>query len=562
MLRRLLAFVLLLVPTIAQSQTTPNPNVLPQPKPETCVVSGTVIRQVDSAPLKGANVQLVSNEGRDHTIAAKTAVDGRFELRNVPPGQYHLMVSRNGYFTVEYGQKKPGDPGATLSLRPGQKVTDLFFKLGRAGVITGHVFDEDGEPMPRTVVMAMRMVYANGHKELRPEAQSNSNDLGEFRLYGLSPGRYYVSADSPHWEHVVGEREFSAADKSSGDKGYTKMYYPTTTDPGRASVIVVKEGDEIPSIDFLMKEVSVYRIRGKLVSQIPKVSVRQAMVQAFPRNQQNYWMHFGLQNTVGPDGSFEIPEAAPGEYTLIAGLFDEGKSYSTQQDIDITGSDVDGLLLSIGPGITIPGRLLWDGAPGLSPNQQLSLLLDSESAKFWYGANSRVDENNQFALKEVPEGLFNVHVMGVTKDCYIKEVRYGDSTLPDTALRVSKGGSGSLDITISSRGAHISGTVLSEETLPVAGVWVVAVPEESRRKMERFYKAERSDQNGQFDLRGLAPGRYKLFSWDSVEEGAWQDSDFLKEFETKGESVEVQDADLKRTELKLLHSAETATKTD
>jgi hypothetical protein len=565
MLREISAFTLLLLPLLsAPAQTTPTASAQQQPKEDTCVISGMVVRKDDSAPLKGAIVELLQTEDREHTIAAKTAVDGRFELKNVPAGQYHLTVSRNGYFRVEYGQKKPTDPGATFNLRPGQKVSDLLFKLGRAGVITGHVYDEDGEPMPHAQVIATRMVYENGRKELRPQTNSESNDLGEFRLYDLSPGRYYISAENPHWTHVVGEREFSGSDKSSGDKGYAKMYYPSATDPGRASLIVVKEGEEIPSIDFLMKEVSVYRIRGKLVSQIPKVNVRQSWVQLLPRNEANPWMYFGSQATTRPNGSFEIPEVFPGEYTVIARLFDEGKSYSTQQDVDVTVSDVDGLVVTIGPGVSISGRVLWDGTPGLLEDQQSSVLLNSASAKFWYGygAHSRVEENSQFTLKEVPEGLFTVNVMGISKDCYIKEVRYGDSKLPDTELRVSNGAAGYLELTISSRGAHIAGTVLSDENLPVPGVWVVAIPEEGKRKIERLYKSELSDQNGQFDLRGLAPGRYKLFSWDSVEQGAWQDPDFLKEFETKGESVEVQDADLKRTELKLLHSNETATKTD
>jgi len=318
----------------------------------------------------------------------------------------------------------------------------------------------------------------------------------------------------------------------------------------------VKEGEEIPSIDFLMKEASVYRIRGKLVSLIPKVNVRQSWVQVLPRNQENYSMYFGPQNSVRADGTFEIPEVAPGEYTITARLFDEGKSYSTQQDIDISASDIDGLLLSIGPGITIPGRILWDGTPGLAADQEFSVFLQSDTSRFWYGAGARVEENNQFMLKEVPDGVFKVNVSGVSKDCYIKEVRYGDSSLPDTELRLSKGGGGNLEITVSSRGAHIAGTVLSDENLPVPGVWVVAVPEEGKRKIERLYKSELSDQNGQFELRGLAPGRYKLFSWDSVEQGAWQDLDFLKEFEAKGELVEVQDGDAKQSELKLLHSNE------
>jgi len=123
---------------------------------QTSTVSGIVIRSLDSAPLKNATVQLANDSDREHHIATKTTMDGHFLLQNVPAGQYKLKVARNGYVDQELGQKKPGDPGATFTLRPGQQIADLVFKLGRAGVITGKVFDEDGEPMAGVLVTAMR----------------------------------------------------------------------------------------------------------------------------------------------------------------------------------------------------------------------------------------------------------------------------------------------------------------------------------------------------------------------------------------------------------------------
>jgi len=84
---------------------------------ETCTVSGMVVAKADGTPLKRATVQLWATSGREqHTIATKSGIDGRFLLKNVPAGNYHLKVSRNGYFDVEYGQKKPSDPAAILNL--------------------------------------------------------------------------------------------------------------------------------------------------------------------------------------------------------------------------------------------------------------------------------------------------------------------------------------------------------------------------------------------------------------------------------------------------------------
>ena len=126
------------------------------------------------------------------------------------------------------------------------------------------------------------------------------------------------------------------------------------------------------------------------------------------------------------------------------------------------------------------------------------------------------------------------------------------------SFRVMKGSAGPLEITVSSLGARIEGTVTNEESLPVAGVWVVAVPEEARRKQHYLFKSITTDQYGHFDLRGLAPGKYNLFSWDGVEQGEWEDADFLKDSEEKGATVDLKGSDTKAIELKLIQMKNTA----
>ena len=113
MRRTFLAFPLsLFSAAVVLAQTSPNPasNAKANAGEETCVVSGIVIRGLDSAPLKNATVQLVSGEDREHTIATRTTADGHFELRNIPSGRYRLKVSRDGYVEQEFGQKKPHRP--------------------------------------------------------------------------------------------------------------------------------------------------------------------------------------------------------------------------------------------------------------------------------------------------------------------------------------------------------------------------------------------------------------------------------------------------------------------
>jgi Carboxypeptidase regulatory-like domain len=296
-----------------------------------------VVAKADGTPLKGATVHLWTTSEHDRTIAAKSGVDGRFLLKNVPAGNYHLRVSRNGYFDVEFGQKKPSDPGAIINLQRGQNMPDLVFKMGRAGVISGRVFDEDGEPVAKVMIEALRNSYKQGHRELTLVTQEQSNDLGEFRLYGLLPGHYFVSAEQPSWNHVVGgsgkqRQRKRLCESLLPERAGSRKSFESDGERGRGS-----------SLDrFWMKEVAVYRIRGKVLNLVTKHGTRNITVLVSPRKHEMDFWGFGANNLVKADGSFEMPEIAPGEYSVTAMLFEDGKMYSVQQDVDVVASDVDG----------------------------------------------------------------------------------------------------------------------------------------------------------------------------------------------------------------------------
>jgi hypothetical protein len=432
--------------------------------------------------------------------------------------------------------------------------------MGRAGVISGRIFDEDGEPMANVMVNALKYSYREGHRELTLVTEAQSNDLGEFRLFGLAPGRYFVSAAQMEWNQVVGEKEFSGAGNAN-EKGFAKVYYPSALEPDKASPLTVKEGEQIPSIDFLMKQIQVYRIRGRVTNLVSKRATRGMQVLVLPRKQETDYFGFGMNNLVKADGSFELAEVTPGEYTVVAMFFDEGKLYSTQQDVDVTAADVDGMVLSVNTGVTIPGRINWEGKPSPGKDDGMVWLRSTQTMFGIGGSQARMEDGWQFTLKGVPDGTFRVHVNGLSEDCYIKEVRFGETVLPDIELRV-RGAAANLEITVSSQGAHVQGQVLNQDDLPVAGAWVAVVPEEEKRKFLRLHKSGLTDQYGHFEIRGLAPGKYKVFSWEGIEKQAWEDPDFLKEYEDKGKDIEVVDSDQKSLELKSLSTQDSQTKTE
>ncbi len=520
-------------------------------KQETCQVSGIVLKLADGTPLKGATVLLENGEDREHTIATKTPADGHFILKNVPAGRYKLIVSRNGYVQKEYGQRRPSDAGAALALSPGQIKADITIKLIPSAVISGRIFDDDGEPVPNASVTASRETYHEGRRTLAAFTQGMTDDWGAFRLFGLPPGRYFVSAAEPQWGQVAGDKEFSGeAGQAGGEQGYAKTYYPGTPDISRAAAINVKEGDEIPGTDIALKQVTVHRVRGRVLNQVTHKQAQGVELFLVPRTKRQEWDFGGQAQVKKADGSFEITNVVPGPYSLIAYWLDptESKSHLAAQKIDVGESDLEGVQLTVGTGATIQGRVVWDGKPSLE-GDELSITSSGLESMFLPGGIARVESNQQFTLRDLMEGDVRLQVSGVSKDCYVKQITFGQTLIKDDVISVAKGVNPALEITVSSRGPRVQGSVADKDGLPAAGVWVVAVPDEARRTTLRLFKSQTTDQYGNFDLHGLATGEYKLFAWEGVENNAWEDEDFLKPFEQQGAKLELRDEDSTKVNL-------------
>jgi len=546
-MKRLLApLCLLLLSASTPCQTPKNPETR---KEDLCKISGSVVKLAGDEPLRKAQVQLRSEEERPRTISTVTNAGGLFILRGIEPGRYRLTVGRNGFVAQAYGQRKPTDPGAVLTLRPGQEIKDLLFRLIPSAVIAGRILDEDGEPLPSVNVSALHQVYHEGKLTLATSTAVASNDLGEYRLFGLPPGRYLITAVYTQWNRFgVGEDSDAA---ETQEEGYAKMYYPGTPDAGRAMPLAIKAGEEVPSIDILMRKVRVYHVRGHVYNLLTKKAAMDANVFLVARGRNLEWEFDNQQSTAQKkDGSFDISEVRPGSYVVAAYWFDEGKPMVARVPVDVGNADVDGVSLTLGSGVNIPGRIIWDGQPSLEENELNVVPMAADIGRnFWGIGGARVDATNSFVIKDLGDGIYFAELRGLSKDCYVKEVRYGSSSALDDGFTVARGTPASLEITISSRGATIQGSVADEDGLPAAGVQVVIVPELSRRSLHRLYKSVTTDQYGHFKIRGIAPGDYSLFSWEEVESGAWEDPEFIKPFEAKGEKISVQDADQKTMNL-------------
>lgn len=540
--------------TFAQSNpSTPSASANPaaNAKELDCTIAGSVIALAASVPIRNALVTLHDSDDRTRTpVTIKSDAGGKFRFNGIVAGHYSLTVARHGYVTQEYGQRTSDGPGATLTLTPGQEMKDLLFRLVPSATIAGHIQDEDGEPIAWAHVTALRSVYQKGKRTLVNETTIPTNDLGEYRLFSLRPGRYFISAYyHPGASH---NDEWDSADVADTLKeNYVLTYYPGTYDSSKAQSITVKSGEEIPSVDFAMRPTAVYRVKGRVINNIPNVKNKDSiMVFLQPRGgvTQLNSITLGANNTVKKDGTFNLPPVPPGSYAVTAEYFDGDKLHSVSTNIEIANADVESIQLVISKGSAVPGHVHWEGRPSLNGDDDLLVLGRGENLSQFGNAYARVEPDGSFLWTEIPDGTARVTVTGLGQNAYVKAVDYDGVNVLDQGFTPHAGSNAAIEITLSSRSSHLQGAVVDADGLPAVGVWVVLVPD-TRRDRHDLYKSVHTDQHGQFKVDSITPGDYLLLSWDEVEDGAWEDPDFLKPFEQKAEKVSVQEGDTKTENL-------------
>jgi hypothetical protein len=91
----------------------------------------------------------------------------------------------------------------------------------------------------------------------------------------------------------------------------------------------------------------------------------------------------------------------------------------------------------------------------------------------------------------------------------------------------------------SSNTGTVNGAVSGKDDLPAPGAIVVLVPDAGSRQKPDQYKTSTTDQYGHFKILGVPPGHYQAFAWEKVDEGAYDDPDFLKPLASMAEPFDI-----------------------
>jgi hypothetical protein len=366
----------LLVVPLVQAQSSADLKTNGPDKTEKCSVAGTVVRKSTNEPIHFARVTLDSDAEGQKKLRAVTDADGKFSFKDVAPAEYHLAVTRNGYVNEYYGARGPMDPGLPLTLTPGKHMDDLIFRMTATGIIAGLVRDANGEPLPGAQVTALLTAYAGGKRTLVPASVVEANDLGEYRLYNLTPGKYLLSAGYESNSRV--NRAFTSLFGSHEEREeLVTTYFPGTTDPAQASAISVDPGAELHSMDFSLQSSSLFHIRGSIAGLSRGTSGFAGAVMLRKGTSRLTALMPEKNTPINPkDGTFDLEEVSPGSYDLIAFEMAENTARMTHKPVEVRGADVDGVQLVFEPSVTIKGHLRWDVKPAADVKLTVSLLSD------------------------------------------------------------------------------------------------------------------------------------------------------------------------------------------
>jgi len=517
-----LLFFLVIAPLNAQQEAATKPQ-------DKCLIEGVVMSATDGQPLKRAIViaQRIAPNEIPHN--ARTDATGRFSFSDLTPGEYNMWVNRNGYLAMGYGQATPNGPGKTLTLKPGEQNRDVMFHLVPMGSITGHVYDEDQDPMSGVSVQVLQATYVNGHRRMNQMMGSGTDDAGQYRLAQLAPGKYYLSATYTESFPIDGERQ-----------GYIPVYYPNSDDLNNAVPIEIHPGDQITDIDFRIIPVPAVTIRGQVLN-VAGRGFRQGVNIALMR-QGAGGTYFQGNAFVNPQqGTFELRDVPPGSYVLTAGQWDHGRQYSGRQILAVGNGDINGVTLALGPGSEVTGRIHVEAdPPGDKLNfSNMQVYLEPRDDMQNGVPPGQMDKAGSFTVKNVPDGSYNINLAPLPPDFYLKAARLGSTDVLESGLTCDQANSpAALDLVISGDGGHIEGVVTRDDK-PFAGATVTLVPDVNHRNQDRLYATSMSDSNGHFVLQSVPPGNYSLFAWERVDNGAYMDPEFLRSYEDRGKTAEV-----------------------
>ena len=538
-----------------------------RPATGTARLAGRVLTAGEgAAPVRGATVMLADVTGRIPSRAAETDEQGRFAFVDLPAGRYELGATKPAYLRAGYGATRPMRPSTPIALSADQQLTTLTLTMWRGGVITGMLFDEKNVPLGGVTVSVRRLQIINGKRTIAAATTgtATTDNRGLYRIFGLPPGDY-AALSTITGPGRSGPSQTTAARQTTVEDvqralrndprtgrgtssispepmppvlGYAPVFYPGTTIAVDATPVHVDPGEERNGVDFSAQLVPLSEVSGTIATSDGRpLTDLQVNVELIARSAPS-GLVLSRPVTVATNGTFTIGSVTPGQYGLMARATlrptvsgDPGPAIGwwAAATVLIDGRSLSGVFLTLEPGVTVTGRIVFDGA---SPP---SLTAVGVSVRLLPVRNGHdVIDDGRFAVA-TPHGAFafagvapgdyllaaSINPRGATLTGWtFKSATVGSRDITDLPLTISSGTA--LDdvvVTFTNRLTEISGTVQDATGKPSSEYFIVAIP--VNRALwsagARRVQVVRPGTDGQYGITGLPSGDYALVGIADVE---------------------------------------------
>ena len=537
------------------------------------LVAGQVVDAVSNRPV-GDVVVTLSLSGAGQSLATgqrKVLTDGsgRFAFQGLPAGRYSISATRPGYVTGSLGKLVPRGGGAPLQLRDGERAIDLRILVWKHAALRGRVTDEAGEPVVGARVTVLRRALVSGRPGYTSGVTATTDDRGEYRASGLEPGAYVVGvlatsttlpldtvdeynaasgdartelqralfAAAPTMtslgtaaHQVVGDhllqvegRLVSMPDvaRDGGIRMYPSAFHGGASQIGEAEVVSVAAGEQRAGIDVPLRLTRVFKVSGTVAT--GEGPARPTPLTLWPTNLQDANQAQPVGSTVsGASGRFTFLAIPPGQYVLRAiseapargGGPGAAPTLWVSTLVTVADRDVSPGAVMLQSGFRVAGKLVVEGDPASLPMNRMYVNLESvDRTLFGDFSETQVASDSTFQSVEAPGGRFRL-TLPVPSGWFVKGITRNGQALEDLPFELKEPFT-DLVITVSNRGAQISGTVRTLAGAPDATASVLVFPADKRQWIDfsayaRGIKEERTGRDGAFRIADLPEGDYLI----------------------------------------------------
>jgi hypothetical protein len=530
-----------------------------------------VVAANNSRPIRGVQVSLASAQPvipggvtvapRENRTVASDA-EGRFEIKDLPAGRYRIIASKTGYASVEYGQRAWNSPGTQIEVANGQIVERINFSLQRGGVIVATVTNPRGEPLAGAQVQAMQYQFVNARRQLIPLNFVQTNDLGQARLHGLSPGEYYLSV-TPAFRNV------GAANAKAS---YAPTYYPGTLLAEEAQRVPVAAAQET-SVSVAMIKARLATVSGRAVKSdgspvvytAPTGTPQATPALALVMRQEMPGGGFSQRNlTTKADGSFSVPDLLPGTYVFqvrpVGNLQAfQGTAEFANVPVTVFNEDVTNLAITSQRGARLSGQVIFDtGTPPTDKTQEeLRVFVYSNMSEQPLSAGL-VTMNPDWSFQILGVAMTGMVRLAVaTTGWSVKEEIVDGKDIVEAPIAFEPGREyKDIRVLLTQKRAEIVGTAVDDVGRPVKDFVAVMFPQDPARWFPRSLSilAARSDQNGQFRISRVAGdkyGAYNIIALEALAPGAEMDFELLARLAPLATKIQIGETEVKTVSLKV-----------